>query len=64
MLAVVRSHWLASLMALSPLAAFAEDITPQGARDIARDAHVCGFPVVDLYRITHACFIVQTMSAP
>lgn len=47
---------LALLVAL-PAAALAADPTPAEAREIARDAYVHGFPLVDHYRIQHAYFV-------
>ena len=44
---------LAGLLA-GPLAAPAADLKPEEAREIARDAYVYGFPVVDNYRILYA----------
>ncbi|MGR9221145.1 DUF1254 domain-containing protein (plasmid) [Rhizobium leguminosarum] len=35
----------------------AQDVTPQEARAIAREAYVYGFPLVDSYRILHSYFV-------
>ena len=43
-----------------PANAVAPDLTPQEAREIARDAYVYGFPLVDSYRIMHAYFVDPT----
>jgi len=37
--------------------ALAPDLTPQEAREIARDAYVYGFPIVDNYRVAYAYFV-------
>src|SRR3990170_1290011 len=35
----------------------AQDVTPEKARAIAKEAYVYGFPLVDSYRIQHAYFV-------
>lgn len=40
-----------------PFAATAQDVTPDEAREIAKEAYVYGFPIVDKYRIEHAYFV-------
>src|SRR5688572_17236596 len=35
----------------------AQDVTPEEARVIAKEAYVYGFPMVDSYRIQHAYFV-------
>ena len=42
---------------LSPPVAGAQPLTADEARQIARDAYVYGFPVVDSYRVMHSYFI-------
>ena len=43
--------------AMSIKAASAQDITPDEARAIAKEAYVYGFPMVDSYRIQYAYFV-------
>jgi hypothetical protein len=46
----------ASIAGGSPLAQ-AQDVAPDEARAIAKEAYIYGFPVVDDYRIQHAYFV-------
>jgi hypothetical protein len=47
---------LAALSAPVP-SAQAQELSPEEAREIARDAYIWGFPIVDNYRIQHAYFV-------
>ncbi|AML52855.1 DUF1254 domain-containing protein [Falsihalocynthiibacter arcticus] len=40
---------------LAPVA-YAQDVTPAEAREIAKDAYIYGYPVVDSYRVQYAFF--------
>ncbi|MBH1974378.1 MAG: DUF1254 domain-containing protein [Rhodobacteraceae bacterium] len=40
-----------------PFAATAQDVTPEEAREIAKEAYVYGFPMVDAYRIEYGYFV-------
>jgi hypothetical protein len=51
---------LALLASPTAVTAAAADPTPAEAREIARDAYVYGFPLVDHYRIQHAYFVDRT----
>lgn len=48
---------LASVFVVGALGVQAQDVTPEEARAIAKDAYVYGFPIVDDYRIQHAYFV-------
>ena len=37
-------------------AAYAQDVTPEEARAIAKDAYIYGFPIVDNYRVSYAYY--------
>jgi hypothetical protein len=58
-----RRHFLKSatsvgvLPVLSAIPVFAEQLSPDEARAIAREAYIYGFPLVDNYRIQYAYFI-------
>jgi len=56
LLALVRTS-AAAVALLAALPAGAADPSPSEAREIARDAYVYGFPLVDHYRIQHAYFV-------
>jgi len=48
----------AMLAALLPGAVRAqEEVSPEQARAIAREAYIYGYPMVDSYRIQHAYFV-------
>lgn len=40
-----------------PFAATGQDVTPEEAREIAKEAYVYGFPMVDAYRIEYGYFV-------
>lgn len=46
---------VAAAMLLAP-AAHAQDVTPEEARAIAKDAYIYGFPIADNYRVAYAYF--------
>ncbi|QDS89177.1 hypothetical protein EC9_33740 [Rosistilla ulvae] len=45
-----------AVLALSPIGQ-AQDVTPEEARAIAKEAYIYGFPLVDSYRIQYAYFV-------
>ncbi|HZG32374.1 MAG TPA: DUF1254 domain-containing protein [Sphingopyxis sp.] len=50
---------LAGIAAATPVA-LAQALTPAEARQIAREAYIYGFPMVDHYRVQHAYFVNRT----
>lgn len=50
---------VATLLGVSvvPAAHAADDVTPQEAREIARDAYIYGYSLVENYRIQYAYFV-------
>lgn len=53
----MKAITLAAVLGLMGAAAQAQDISPDEARAIARDAYIYGFPLVDNYRIQFAYFV-------
>jgi hypothetical protein len=47
---------LTAAMSLPSTAVHAQDVTPQDAREIAKEAYIYGYPLVDNYRVTYAYF--------
>ena len=54
---VLRPIFLFGLLFLSAISGFAQTVTPAEAREIAKEAYIYGFPMVDNYRIQYLYFV-------